>query len=110
MADAQTIDWPGKSGMSYKYEIYPIGTSFKEKPGNYIFAKETRPGSWAPVYIGQTKNLADRLADHEKEACAKRNGATHVHAHTNDGGEDVRRAEEVDLITRWSPTCNDQLT
>ncbi len=72
MAKAPTIIWPGLSSKEYKYWIYPIGASFKEEPGNYIFAKETKPGSWLPCYIGQTENLSQRLGDHEKEACAKR--------------------------------------
>ncbi len=52
MAEAPTIMWPGLSAKEYKYWIYPIGVSFKEKPGNYIFAKETKPGSWPSRYIG----------------------------------------------------------
>jgi hypothetical protein len=110
MANAQTIDWQGLSGMKYTYWIHPIGTSFKEEPGNYIFAKETRPGYWSPVYAGQTQNLSARHANHEKETCATRNGATHIHAHTNSGGENARLTEEADLIRRWKPPCNDQLT
>lgn len=110
MADAPTINWSGKSGKQYQYWIHPVGTTFKEEPGNYIYAKETRPGYWAPCYIGQTKNLNDRLSDHEKEACAKRQGATHIHAHTNGHGEAARLAEEKDLILKWQPPCNEQLT
>ena len=82
MSEKPTILWIGLSGTQYKYWIHPIGASFKEEPGNYIFAKETQPGYWAACYIGQTENLDRRLGDHEKEACAKRNGATHIHAHT----------------------------
>ncbi len=58
------------------------------------------------VYIGQMSSLKDGLADHEKEACAKNEGATHVHAYINSGGEAVRLAEESDLIRRWKPVCN----
>jgi hypothetical protein len=110
MSETPSILWQGKSGKDYKYWIYPIGTSFKEEPGNYIFAKQTQPNYWAPCYIGQSKNLNDRLENHEKEGCAKRQGATHIHAHLTNGGEAVRKAEEKDLIIRWKPPCNDQLT
>jgi len=109
MTDAPTIMWPGLSGTEYKYWIYPIGSAFKKEAGNYIFAKETTPGHWLPCYIGQTEDLNDRLGDHEKEACAKRNGATHIHAHLTAGGEAVRKAEEKDLIQKWRPPCNEQL-
>jgi len=109
MAEPQ-IYWEGKSGKKYGYWIYPIGTSFKDVPGNYIYAKETEPGKWRPVYIGQTSSLKDRLADHEKEACAKRNGATHVHTHTSSDSETVRKVEETDLVLMWKPVCNEQIT
>ena len=100
------IYWEGKSGKKYGYWIYPIGTAFKDEPGNYIYATETSPKEWQPVYIGQTSSLNDRLADHEKEACAKRNGATHIHAHITSGGESKRLEEESDLIAKWNPACN----
>lgn len=108
MSETPTINWLGASGTQYKYWIYPISTSFEEKPGNYIFAKQTRPGYWSPCYIGQTENLGDRLANHEKESCAKRNGATHIHVHENVNGERPRKVEEKDLILKWQPPCNDQ--
>jgi excinuclease UvrABC nuclease subunit len=100
-----TINWQGNSGRTYKYWIYPIDSSFKSEPGNYLFAKETSPRTWRPVYIGQAKNLDDRLDNHNKEACAKRNGATHIHAHLNHSKE-ARLAEESDLIKKWNPACN----
>jgi len=100
------IYWEGKSGQKYGYWIHPIGTEFKKEPGNYIYARESTPGHWSPAYIGQTSSLGDRLADHEKESCARRNGATHVHAHTTTGGEQARLGEEADLIRRWDPPCN----
>lgn len=104
-----TVMWPGLSSRECKYCIFTIGSSLNKEPGNYIFAKQTSPGYWAPCYIGQTQNLNERLADHGKETCAKRNGATHIHAHLTPGGEAVRKAEEADLIQKWRPPCNDQL-
>lgn len=104
---SNTIQWEGKSGNSYRYWVNPVDTSFKDEPGNYIFAEEVEPGRWRPVYIGQTESLADRLDNHPKEDCAVRNGATHIHAHTNPSGEEARRTEEQDLIAKWQPACND---
>ena len=100
------IYWEGKSRAKYGYWIHSIGTEFTDAAGNYIYAKQTQPGHWSPVYIGQTTRLRDRLADHEKEACALRNGATHIHTHTTPGGEAERLNEESDLIDIWSPVCN----
>lgn len=111
MSEAQTITihWTGQSGRAYTHYIHTISTTFKDAPGNYVFARESSPGRWTPVYIGQTKSLSDRLSNHEKEECARRRGATHVHAHVNSSGEAARLAEERDLISKWQPPCNDLL-
>ena len=102
-----TCNWPGKSGKTYLYGIYPIGTSFVAKGGSYIFCKKNNANKWAPQYIGQTNDLNERLGDHEKEACAKRNGATHIHVRLNTTKAN-RLAEEKDLITNFKPSCNTQ--
>ena len=104
------ITWKGKSGTEYKYSIHAIGTSFKDQPGNYMFIKETQPGRFRPIYIGETGSLADRLNEpdsHHKRPCTKREGATHVCAHINKGGEKARRDEESDLVAAYQPPCND---
>ena len=108
MSDAPTITWTGQSGEKYQYGSYQIGTSFKNVPGNYIYAKKNSSGYWDACYIGQTESLKDRLGDHEKETCAKRYGATHIHVHSNGNGEAARKAEEKDLILKQQPPCNEQ--
>jgi hypothetical protein len=107
MTEAPIIDWPGQSGRSYRHWIYPLGSPLVAKAGNYVFAKETTPGNWRPIYFGETKNLSERFDYHHKIECARGNGATHIHAHVNDGTEQQRRDEETDLVRRWKPVCND---
>lgn len=102
----KTILWPGALGKKYEYRIYPIDTTFKDVPGNYIYAKETSSGTWTPIYIGETESLKDRLSNHEKMPCVKRNGGTHVHVHQSSSDAAVRRAEESDLLDKWDPPCN----
>jgi hypothetical protein len=101
---ADTVNWPGKSGRMYAYEVYSINTDWKDVPGNYIFAK-INGSSWKPVYIGQTDSFSNRLPNHEKRPCAERNGATHIHAHVNRDNQS-RLNEEQDLINNWNPVCN----
>ena len=101
-----TINWPGKSGTSYTYYMLPIGANLKSSPGNYIFAKEVTPGSWLPIYVGETENLSDRHSNHERRDDAIRHGATHIHAHTTEGGKTSRISEELDLLRRWNTPCN----
>jgi hypothetical protein len=107
MAAAREIIWPGASGATYKYWIYPINDfRFKEAPGNYIFARETSEGHYA-IYVGETGDLSERFDNHHKAKCIIANGATHIHAHTSSHDDDARRREEKDIIVRWEPKCND---
>ena len=107
MTTRPTIEWPGKKGQSYTYYIFPIDTNFDQNPGNYVFAKETSPRRWTPVYIGETSDLSERFDNHHKMPCIRRAGATHIHAHINRAGAQARRSEEADLVNRWKPQCND---
>jgi hypothetical protein len=109
MADERTIMWSGISGEKFKYWIHPIGTSYKEVPGNYIFAKETSPNNWTPIYVGETDNLDRRLGnpnEHEKLPCVRRHGGTHIHSHTSVDNSAIRRKEESDIRDKWNPPCN----
>lgn len=108
MADAHEVVWAGRSGKRYSYWYHQIGTvTFKDEPGNYIYAKLTNQG-WAPIYIGETQTLSDRIARHEKRERALRHGATHIHAHTTPGIRQARLDEETDLRGNYNPPCNDQ--
>lgn len=104
---ADTIDWPSKSGKTYRYWFAAkmINPLMKEEAGNYMFVKEGA-GGWVPVYIGETGNLNTRLTNHPELPCVKRNGGSHLMAHTTGGGKDERTDEEADLIDYWSPPCN----
>ena len=103
MADLKFVEWPGVSGK-YGYYVYDIDRKFEDEPGNYIFAEKTT--AWTAVYIGETSSLKDRLSNHEKEPCAKQNGATYVHVHGSSGEEVTRKLEEQDLIKNLNPVCN----
>jgi len=106
MTDFGTITWRGKSGREYKYLIYRIDAAFEAVAGNYVFAEETSPGLFMPIYIGQTGDLSERFDKHHAMPCIKRNRAAFIHVHVNDGGEQARLKEEADLIARWDPPCN----
>jgi hypothetical protein len=105
MAEDRVVIWKGISGRQYRYYAYPIGTSFKSQPGNYIFAQENANGIFA-VYVGETSDLSERFENHHKSWCIARNGATHIHAHLNHEGPDARRAEELDIKNNYDPPCN----
>ena len=108
MANEPTINWEGKSGAKYKYWIYPIKQGFSASPANYIYARETKPGSWRPIYIGETGDISDRPLDtHHKRSCIVREQARHIHVHKSSANKKERTDEEADLVARWNPVCND---
>lgn len=102
---AQEVSWKGQSGKSYTYEIHPLEASFKNEPGNYIFAR-LAGRLWHAVYIGETGDLGKRLANHNEEECVQRHGATHIHAHLSSSNKAERLAEEKDLTDAHNPPCN----
>jgi hypothetical protein len=105
--NTSNVVWKGQSSRRYEYSVHELNTDWADKPGNYIYAKIVN-GAWRAVYIGQTNSFKNRLPNHNELPCINRNGATHVHAHVNMGGEAVRKAEEADLIAGHKPPCNDQ--
>jgi predicted GIY-YIG superfamily endonuclease len=102
----QVAHWTGESGTSHQYEIFPIGSIIGSRPGIYIFAAESSTGQWLPSYIGQTSDLDQGVANHEKHVCVFAHGSTHVHIRLTAGDEEARRREAKDLIARWNPPCN----
>ena len=102
------IYWKDKSSTGHKFWIYPRGTKFNEPcPGIYIYARETSPHKWRPIYIRQTENVNVRLANREQRECVDQNGATHIHVRIITR-EKSRLAIANDLIEQWKPVCNTQ--
>ena len=105
---ADKCNWPGVSGKTYTYHVYPVGQSLKAEAGNYIYAKLNPQGQWVPLYIGETEDLDSRVATHEKRECVRHNGGTHIHAHLTPGERSIRLNEETDIRNNFATTCNDQ--
>ena len=108
MNKSALIYWKDKAGTTHRFWIYPRGTKFNEPcPGIYIYARETSPHKWVPIYIGQTENVNVRLANHGQRECVDQNSATHIHVSIITD-EKSRLATEKDLIEQWKPVCNTQ--
>jgi len=102
------ILFTGKSGREYEFWLYPLDVTFKELPGIYIWLKETKAGSYRPLYIGQSQNLNDRHSGgHHKEDDVRLAGATHICAHVTSGTPTQRLLEERDLIEKYKPDFNE---
>jgi hypothetical protein len=105
-----TVTFKGQVG-SYTFEIYPVHQKFNAVGAVYIFAKMTVDATgvhwYAPVYIGQTDSLADRIPTHEKWPCALRNGANAICVH-RDNSTQSRLDKETDLRVVRNTSCNNQ--
>jgi len=102
---ANECKWRGTSGKEYMYGIYSIDGTWNDVPGNYIFARETKPHTWEAIYIGETESFKERIPNHNELPCVRRNGGIHVHAHVNRDSQ-ARLAEEKDLLANNTTPCN----
>jgi hypothetical protein len=98
--------WTGMSGKKYRYSLYMFGTAFGPGPANFVFARETKPGQYAPIYFGQTSDLSEPFPDGLVMQCIKLSRVTHIHVHFSNASEEIRLAERSDLIEQWSSPCN----
>ncbi len=103
-----TIEWTGKSGTDYRFEVYPLGTEFVPLPGVYIFCVLTG-GVYKALYVGETDSLYDRLNarldDHDGFERARAYGVSHVGAMLVDNPTQRLRIE-IDLRHGMNPVCN----
>lgn len=107
MSETPTITWKGQSGKEYKYYVYDLDATHDPVPANYIFTKKKEDNTHTPIYIGQTGNVEGYFDNHPKTDCLRKYGTTHVCTHKSSADEKVRRAEESDLIKKWTTPCND---
>lgn len=112
MSSVAKITAVGVSGAKYEFQVYPLGTGFKELPGLYMFVhRPVANGQWRLHYVGQTHDFQARigtgLPSHHKIAAAKRAGATHVAVAVVNGRESDRLSAELDLIQRYKPSLNE---
>lgn len=110
MAKITNATFKGEKG-SYIFEVYSLDTSFNAIGAVYIFTKRTvnadGKGTHVLIYIGETDSLKQRIPNHEKWSCVKKNGANCICVHRDDD-EDSRLTKETDLRAGNSTPCNDQ--
>lgn len=100
----------GKTG-TYQFEVYSNDTGFNAVGAVYIFTKRSvdsaGKGSHALLYIGQTDSLSNRIPNHEKWPCVRKNGGNCICVHRDDD-EASRLRKEADLLAANDTPCNDQ--
>lgn len=97
----------GASGTRYDYFSTPPDPVWKKAPGNYIFVKQTG-SAWIVLYAGQCQDFSLRIPNHDRWDAAVALGITHVFSHVGNANEDVRKAEERDIIQGHNPPMNVQ--
>lgn len=103
-------EWIGYSRKRYKFEDIAItgygdgSNPWPRRAAVYKFSR-LENGRYHAIYIGQTDNVADRFAHHEKISCIQENGATHIHLWYNTMYA-TRITVETDLVHVNNPRCN----
>jgi len=109
MAKLADTTFSGSTGQ-YDFEVYPLGTDFKNVGAVYIISRRTvdvqGKGTHTFIYIGQTGDLSERFDNHHKAKCFKENNANCICVHL-ESNERSRRAIEGDLVARNPTPCND---
>jgi len=104
--------WPGLYGVRYTFETYPIGTTFQQIGGVYIFCKLAPNGNWDALYVGETDNFDERLNTalqrHQSWPSCALLGATHLAVMIVGGGKLERCRIETELRHSLNPPCNRQ--
>lgn len=111
----------GSTGSTYEVEVYPMskfGSFFDldEIEAVYMFVRittdaQTRKRKFRAVYVGETKDVNDRLREgHHRIADIRKRAATHIFIYRDEEdasleSEDGRRFIENDLIQRYRPLC-----
>jgi hypothetical protein len=99
----------GQSGTIYAFQVYPLGTPFKEVGGVYVISRRTAKadggGNHDIYYVGQTSTLAERFNDHHKAEHWERREANCISVFVEEN-ERVRLAIEADLVAAFNPCCN----
>ncbi|MFM9862738.1 MAG: hypothetical protein ACKVRO_03945 [Micropepsaceae bacterium] len=87
------------------FEVLGLGEAAPKGPGIFIYARQ-RAGEWQALYIGESANMADRLAFNEIAADALLSGATDIHV-LRLGEDAAARRDIVDrLILTNGPALN----
>ena len=96
MDEGSQINWTGKSGTTYRYEIYSIDWEpASDQNGNFIFARNAGRVAEA-VYIGHG-DLKTQKAALMTAGCVTSRGVDEFHCRLNDD-EVACRAEADDLL------------
>ena len=113
MSKIEDFAFYGVSGSRYIFQVYPIGTEFKDIGGVYIFTRRelnSRGGvTHNLLYIGRSNSLPGRLTRlHHKWGAVLRNRGNCVCINSEPNDWDRNKIED-DLIRRYLPPLNKRI-
>lgn len=88
------------------FDILGLGEAAPKGSGVFIYARQ-RAGEWQALYIGESANMADRLAFNEIAADALLSGATDIHVLRLNEDAKARRDIVDRLVLTNAPSLND---
>lgn len=110
MASLGKMTFKGKSGMAYRFKVYPLGTRFRKLSGIYIIGNRLQGANGSrrlvALYVGHTEDFSQPFDRHHKAKEFSAQGANCI-CLQSDGVEDSRLAKQQDLIAALNPSCND---
>ena len=111
MSKIEDFIFYGKSGTSYEFEVYPIGTKFNVVSGVYIYTKrhidpQNNKIVHTLLYIGETDSFKRRIHedDYGGKRCTLRNNPDCICVRLE--SESNRSDVEQDLIDNYTIRCN----
>ena len=110
MSKIEDFAFYGASGHQYIFQVYPIGTEFKDIGGVYIFTRReiNSLGGVAHnlLYIGRSNSLPRRLTRlHHKWDAILRNRGNCICVYSEFNDQNRNRIED-DLIRKYRPPLN----
>lgn len=106
-----TVTLTGKTGQKYQFDVYSVDTTWKDNVECVYYIsrryKNNEGGfSHDDIYIGETDDLKDRINNHHKRDCFRREKYNAISIHLENHEHD-RLNIESDLLGAKNPPCND---
>ena len=91
--------------LQREFGVFEMDGKWNDIPGVYVFAGVNASDKWHAIYVGQASSFAQRMSAHERWVEARREGATHVHAHVCRQQTERDNLEKA-LIQSYGPPLN----
>jgi len=110
MSKIGTLDFTGKTGHIYTFNVYPMNHQMPEKEAVYFVTHRTIKADSSVdhflLFVGATSNLSKEFEKHSKSDCFNREAANCICVYWEEHA-DTREKIKEDLLMHYHPPCND---